>query len=127
MRSFRVITSILTVFAIAFAISNSPAAACTRVLYVGDNGLVVTGRSMDWKEDMQSNIWSFPAGISRDGSAGSNSIRWTSKYGSVGVSGYEAGIPDGMNERGLVTNVLYLAEAQYTPPVAGKPNMSIAY
>jgi penicillin V acylase-like amidase (Ntn superfamily) len=127
MRSFRVITSILTVFAIAFAISNSPAAACTRVLYVGDNGLVVTGRSMDWKEDMQSNIWAFPAGISRDGSAGPNSIKWTSKYGSVGVSGYEAGIPDGMNERGLVTNVLYLAEAQYTPPVAGKPNMSIAY
>jgi penicillin V acylase-like amidase (Ntn superfamily) len=101
--------------------------ACTRVLYVGDDGTAITGRTMDWKEDMSSNVWAFPAGIARDGGAGPNSIHWVSKYGSVGVSGYEAGIPDGMNVRGLVANVLYLAEAQYPRPVAGKPNMSIAY
>lgn len=101
--------------------------ACTRVLYVGDNGLVITGRSMDWKEDMFSNIWAFPEGMARNGSAGTESLRWISKYGSVGASGYEAGIPDGMNERGLVANILYLAEAQYPKSVPGKPNLSISY
>ena len=75
---------------------------------------------------LMSNIWAFPAGIARDGAAGPNSLHWVSKYGSVGVSGYEAGIPDGMNERGLVANILYLAEAQYPKPVAGKPNLDLA-
>src|SRR5262245_60194835 len=30
------------------------AEACTRVLYVGEDGLVITGRSMDWGEDLYS-------------------------------------------------------------------------
>jgi len=44
--------------------------ACTRALYVGDGNLVITGRSMDWSEDMMSNLWVFPAFItaSRTGS-----------------------------------------------------------
>jgi choloylglycine hydrolase len=113
---------------IAFStlLSATAASACTRVLYVGDNGLVITGRGMDWEEDMETNLWAFPEGISRDGAAGPNSLKWTSKYGSVGASGYEAGIPDGMNERGLVANILYLAEAEYAKPAPGKPNMSIS-
>ena len=28
--------------------------ACTRVVYLGKNGMVVTGRTMDWKEDLKS-------------------------------------------------------------------------
>ena len=47
----------------------APALACTRTLYVGDDGMVVTGRNMDWKEDMSSNIWVFPVGMVRDGAA----------------------------------------------------------
>ena len=27
---------------------------CTRVVYSGSNGMVATGRSMDWKKDMHS-------------------------------------------------------------------------
>ena len=34
--------------------------ACTRVVYLGKNGMVVTGRTMDWKEDLKSNIYVFP-------------------------------------------------------------------
>jgi hypothetical protein len=67
------------------------AIACTRTLYVGDDGTVITGRNMDWKEDMASNLWIFPAGMQRAGAAGPRSIQWESKYGSVCVSGYEAG------------------------------------
>ena len=37
-----------------------PVAACTRAVFIGGDGMVVTGRSMDWKEDMYSNMWAFP-------------------------------------------------------------------
>ncbi len=102
------------------------ALACTRTLYVGADNTVITGRNMDWKEDMASNLWVFPAGLKRDGAAGPKSIAWASKYGSVVVSGYEVGSTDGLNERGLVANLLYLAESEYPKSVEGRPYLSIA-
>ena len=109
------------------AVAALPAAnACTRSLYVGDDGTVITGRNMDWKEDMASNLWIFPAGMKRDGASGPKSVAWTSKYGSVGVSGYEAGTTDGMNEKGLVANLLYLAESDYGTPGPSRPFLSIS-
>ncbi len=100
---------------------------CTRTLYVGaDKTTVITGRNMDWGEDMASNLWVFPAGIERGGAAGARSIQWTSKYGSVVVSGYEAGSADGLNEKGLAANLLYLVESDYGKPVDGQSCLSIA-
>ncbi len=99
---------------------------CTRTLYAGADNTVLTGRNMDWNEDMASNLWVFPAGIRRDGAAGPSSIQWTSKYGSVVVSGYEAGSADGLNEKGLAANLLYLVESDYGKPVQGRPCLSIA-
>ena len=99
---------------------------CTRTLYVGDDLTVITGRNMDWKEDMSSDLWVFPAGIARDGAAGPHSLRWTSRYGSVGVSGYDAGTTDGMNEKGLVANLLYLVESEYGKPDDKRPRLSIS-
>jgi penicillin V acylase-like amidase (Ntn superfamily) len=80
---------------------------------------------MDWVEDMASNLWVFPAGMKRDGAAGAKSIQWTSKFGSVVVSGYEAGSADGMNDKGLVANLLYLAESNYGKPDESRPFLSI--
>jgi choloylglycine hydrolase len=93
---------------------------------VGADNLVITGRNMDWKEDMMSNMWALPAGMERDGAAGPQSLRWTSKYGSVVVSGYELGTTDGMNQKGLVANLLYLAEAEYGMPRKKVPHLSIS-
>lgn len=104
----------------------STAVACTRTLFTGADNTVITGRTLDWMEDLHSNLWVFPTGMKRDGAAGPNSIAWTSKYGSVIVSGYEIGTADGMNERGLVANLLYLAESDYGKPAAGKPLLSVA-
>ncbi len=47
---------------------------CTRVVYSGSNGMVATGRSMDWKTDMHSNLWVFPRGMKRNGETGRT--RW---------------------------------------------------
>ena len=103
-------------YGLALALSASSihsAHACTRVLYVGDDGLVIAGRSMDWNDDTRTNLWVFPRGMQRDGAAGPNSVKWTSKYGSLITSAYEAGSADGMNEKGLVANLLYLADADF--------------
>ncbi len=102
------------------------AIACTRTLYVGADHLVLTGRNMDWEEDMSSNLWAFPAGVTRDGATGPKTIHWTSKYGSITTSSYELGTGDGMNEKGLVANLLYLAESDYGKADDGKPTLSIA-
>ena len=103
----------------------APSVACTRVLYVGEDGLAITGRSMDWVEDMHTNLWAFPRGIARDGEAGPGSPKWIAKYGSVIAASYDIGSADGMNEAGLVANLLYLAESDYGQPDA-KPALSIS-
>ena len=120
------LTALLLSTAMIAAPMVDTAIACTRTLFVGADNLVLTGRNMDWEEDMSSNLWAFPAGMQRDGAAGPKSIRWTSKYGSVITSSYEVGTGDGMNEKGLVANLLYLAESDYGKPDNSKPYLSIA-
>lgn len=117
----------LALLAGATALAVSVAAeACTRAVYLGSDGIVVTGRSMDWAEDMGSNLWAYPRGIARDGAAGPGTPTWVSRYGSVTVAGYDIGTTDGMNEAGLVANLLYLAESDYGTAGSGKPAMSIS-
>jgi len=99
---------------------------CTRAVYLGDNGDVITARSMDWKVDVLTNLWIFPRGMQRSGQAGPNSLHWTSKYGSVIATGYEVSTTDGMNEKGLVANVLWLVESQYPKYDASKPGLAIS-
>jgi penicillin V acylase-like amidase (Ntn superfamily) len=109
-----------------FVMANSRASACTRVVYLGKNGDVITARSMDWKTDIGTNLWIFPRGMMRSGEAGPNSIKWTSQYGSVIATGYEVSTADGVNEAGLVANLLWLAESEYPKSNAAKPGLSIA-
>ena len=105
----------------------SSAWACTRLVFHGANGQIVTARSMDWKSDIVSNLWVLPRGMERSGQAGPNSLRWTSKYGSVITSGYDISTTDGVNEAGLSANLLWLVESQYPSFDAGsKPGLTIA-
>lgn len=103
-----------------------PAAACTRVVYLGDKGEVITARSMDWKEDVATNLWVFPRGMQRSGQGGPNTVTWTSKYGSVTASGYDISTTDGMNEKGLTAQLLWLVESQYPAYRRDKPAISLA-
>jgi choloylglycine hydrolase len=110
---------IALVITVAILSTSMPASACTRALYVAKDGTVLTGRSMDWGEDMHSNMWILPRGMKRDGMGGTNSIQWESKYGSLVVSAYDIGTCDGMNEKGLVVNLLALVESDYGKPAQG--------
>ena len=103
------------------------AQACSRVVYETGNGTYITARGMDWNDPTaKTSLWVFPRGMERDGGIGKNPVKWTSKYGSVVASFYDAASSDGMNEAGLVANVLYLAESDFGDATkTGKPILSI--
>lgn len=105
---------------------SSPAEACTRAIYQGPEGRVLTGRTMDWKLEILSNLWIFPRGMERSGAAGPNSMRWTSKYGSLAVSGYNISTVDGMNEPGLVVNAQWLVDSVYPEDDGKTPRLSLS-
>ena len=102
------------------------AEACTRAVYLGPEGRVLTGRSMDWKLPMVSNLWALPRGMERDGAAGARSVEWTSVYGSLAVTGYDIATADGMNEAGLVVNLLWEVEATYPEDDGVTPRISLS-
>lgn len=124
LRQLSLIASFYACFAI---LTMQPASACSRAVYFGKDGQTVTGRSMDWLEDMQTNLWIFPRGMNQDGGMGEKGFKWISKYGSVVASVYEAGTADGINEKGLVANLLFLVESEYPSGNGDKrPQMSIS-
>lgn len=67
-----------------------------------------------------------PRGMERSGEIGKNPLLWTSKYGSVITSAYDICSTDGMNEKGFVANLLWLAESAYPQWDGKKPGLSIA-
>lgn len=86
---------------------------CTRVVYKGPSNTIITARSMDFRMEIPANIWILPAGMKRVSSVGTNVMEWTSKYGSVVTSSWDIAVSDGMNEKGLVANLLWLTSTNY--------------
>ncbi|SKA47711.1 choloylglycine hydrolase [Chitinophaga eiseniae] len=123
--TFKTLALTIIVSLTAIAIIN-PGRACTRVVYKGLDGLYLTARSMDWKEDTQTDLWIFPRGMARNGETGAQTVKWKSKYGSVIAAAYNICSTDGMNEKGLVANLLWLAESQYPQWDHQKPGLTIA-
>lgn len=93
---------------------------------MGTGERIATGRSMDWKFEIGTNLWAFPRGMKRTGQAGPDSAQWTSRYGSVVASGYDICTTDGVNEAGLAVNLLWLAESEYPANTGDRPAMSLA-
>lgn len=115
----------LAVAAVAALAATPKVDACTRVVYEGADGRFLTGRTMDWKEDVGTNLWILPRGMARDGAA-PNALRWTSKYGSVIASGYDISTADGLNEAGLMVNLQWLLGAEFPRPDGKQPTLSVA-
>lgn len=106
---------------------SSKAEACSRILYKGTDSLYVVARSLDWKTPIPTNLYVYPRGITKVSSDQPNAISWTSKYGAVYAVGYDGGITEGMNEKGLVINGLFCKGTVYgNEETAKRPPMSMA-
>jgi penicillin V acylase-like amidase (Ntn superfamily) len=89
--------------------SASVALSCTRVVWVAADGQVFVGRTQDWTEKADSAFRVYPRGMERTGAVKENPHKWTSKYGSLVITGYDLATHEGMNEKGLSAQILYLA------------------
>jgi len=103
--------------------------ACSRVLSADNGQAVLVGRNMDWPSNPGVVLWAMPRGIQREGMPDKNPLVWTAKYGSIVTASYEHGngcVTDGMNEKGLVANMLWLSESNYGERDESLPGMSVA-
>ena len=50
------LAGVALVLAAVSLMSIQPVEACTRAVYIGPDQMVITGRTMDWKEDIMTNI-----------------------------------------------------------------------
>ncbi len=113
----------------------SKAEACSRILYEGPDStgipssdvLRIVGRSLDWRTPIPTNLYVYPRGMKKKGNVQANSVEWTSKYGAVYAVGYDGGVTEGMNEKGLVVNGLFCKGTVYdNESTTDRPPMSLA-
>lgn len=115
MKTFNLFFGIAVAAAAGLSFVGSPQAdACTRVTFKNSAGDVFTGRTLDWKNEIGTNLYVMPRGIERKSYDDDRAITWTSQYGSVVAVGYDLGVSEGMNEKGLTVNCLYLPGTKYT-------------
>lgn len=102
---------------------------CTRILWSSEGtpgtGTVLVARNMDWFEDTQTDLWAMPRGVQRNGLTSGKTLEWVSRFGSVVALMYGSVTCDGINERGLVANGLYLAEADYGERNPERPGLGL--
>src|SRR6188474_3905714 len=88
--------------------------ACT-TFFINKNGQMVFGRNYDWVTDAGM-VCTNLKGLSKISMKTENgeAISWVSKYGSITFNQYGREFPTGgMNEKGLVVELMWLDEAQY--------------
>lgn len=101
--------------ALAILLGSAPSGpACSRIFWNDNGKAMVIARSMDLFKSDEARLTMFPRGVERDGLPGdANSLKWKSKYGSVGIVCYGRATADGINEKGLDVNFLYLSGTVY--------------
>ena len=99
--------------------------ACTRAVYTTKSGNVIVGRTMDWMAQEYPFIRKNPRGIKYKSTNFKNGLSWTSKYGSVAISGSFKGVNSGVNEKGLEVDCLWLDISDYGKLSANEKAISI--
>ncbi|MGE0023126.1 MAG: linear amide C-N hydrolase [Hyphomicrobium sp.] len=107
MRAKSIISAIVLVSVLA--VPAADVEACSRALWTTKAGQVFVGRTQDWTEKANSTLRKFPRGQERVSPIAENPLRWTSKYGSLVITGYDIGTHEGVNEQGLSAHLLFLA------------------
>jgi choloylglycine hydrolase len=114
------------------ALLDAPAGmACSRAVWLGPENAVITGRSMDWPYGVNTHLYIIPRAAENVGIDGEKALAWKSRYGTVVAAGSSSPtgvsidtVLDGMNEKGLGANLLYLGATQWAPIGSEKPRIS---
>lgn len=100
---------------------------CTGIQLTAKTGAVVSARTMEFGIDLESDVLMTPRGHARMGTTpdGPNGMQWTTKYASVGISGFGLDcLIDGVNEKGLGAGIFYFPHyvgyMPWTPAGAAK-------
>ncbi len=117
---------IITLLACSYSVN-----ACTDFKLVANDGTVLITRSMEFAQDLQSNLRTSTQGrdfsmVAPDGKPG---LRWVAKYGYVYLDGLGVDMAsDGMNEVGLSFEALYFpGYAKYQTITADKDSIALPY
>ncbi len=97
--------------------------ACSRVFW-NDNPVKLVGRTLDWSRNFDEAMWALPAGMERAGRAPDNPAKWTSRYASLIIAGLDICTEEGINEKGLVVNLLFLDGTQYEARNSKRPGIA---
>ena len=113
MKKLKMIFAALAAVSLSAAVFPAETEACSRIVYHGTDSLYIVGRSLDWKTPIPTNVYVYPSGMSKKGNLQPDAVRWTSRYGAVYAVGYDGGVTEGMNEKGLVINGLFCRGTGY--------------
>ena len=108
----------------------SVCSACTSICLIADDGTPVCGRTMEWGTfDLNSRVAIVPRGheFSSETPDGKKGLTWKTRYGAVALDMIEKDyFADGLNEKGLAVNYLYLPGfAEYQPYEPSKAHLSM--
>jgi choloylglycine hydrolase len=101
----------------------STAHACSRVFW-NDNPVKLVGRTLDWSRNFDEVMWALPVGMERSGRAPDNPAKWTSRYASLIIAGLDVCTEEGVNEKGLIVNLLFLDGTQYETRNSKRPGIA---
>ncbi len=107
----------------------APALACTDVRILAKDGTAFSVRTMEFAEDLKSDVMIVPRGrqVTSPAPKG-DGMSWTSKYGYVGMDAFGSPlITDGLNEQGLGLGALYLpGETEYQKVKPGNEGRALS-
>lgn len=97
--------------------------ACSRVFW-NDNPIKLVGRTLDWSQSFNETLWALPKGMERTGRVPENPAKWKSRYASLVIAGLDICTEEGINEKGLVVNLLFLDGTQYETRSQKRPGIA---
>jgi penicillin V acylase-like amidase (Ntn superfamily) len=97
--------------------------ACSRVFW-NDNPVKLVGRTLDWSRNFDEAMWALPPGMERSGRVPENAAKWKSRHASLIIAGLDVCTEEGINDKGLIVNLLFLDGTQYEARNSKRPGIA---
>lgn len=121
--SVRILTAAAFVLTLFVPLVN--AEACTRMFWNTNGQVMLVGRNMDLNIDEQPTFYVFPKGIRKTGGVDVNPAKWTSRLGSLVLTGFASSTVtyEGINTAGLCFHALHLGGTQLENRDVNRPGV----